>query len=395
MLPYFFRHYDDLVDKYFVYDNGSTDGSLAILEKHERVEIAPFEVPGDSFCDEERRLGDTIWQGSDADWVIVTDIDEHIHHPDLLGYLGQCAEVGVTAIESIGYEMVADAFPTQANRLVDTVVLGLRSIGHDRLCIFNPRQISATNFGIGRHQAFPAGRVVWPEHPDVLLLHYKQLGVEYLTARSAELRLGLRALDLERQWGVHYTWSAEAIRAQWRQLRAASGPVPGLGELRHVSPAEYFHDDRVVRQSGLFDADWYLRSYPDVREARIAPFAHYCVYGWKESRSPNFYFDPAWYCSRDPRLWDAGRNPLCDYIESGEKNGASPSPYFDPEWYRAQHGLGPEQSPLRDYLSRRLTGLVSPNPRFDAIAYCERNPEVLAAGKDPFEDYCRRSEQAG
>src|SRR5271170_7221525 len=94
MLPFFFKHFDKFVDKYFIYDNGSTDDSLSILEKHGSVEISHFDVEGDSFVDEERRLGDTIWKGSNADWVIVTDIDVHTHHPDLLGYLRRCKDQG-------------------------------------------------------------------------------------------------------------------------------------------------------------------------------------------------------------------------------------------------------------------------------------------------------------
>ena len=55
MLPFFFRHYDKIVDKYFVHDNGSTDGSIALLEKHKRVELSHFDVSGDSFVDEARQ----------------------------------------------------------------------------------------------------------------------------------------------------------------------------------------------------------------------------------------------------------------------------------------------------------------------------------------------------
>src|SRR5579863_5294939 len=157
LLPYFFRHYDVIVDRYFVFDNGSTDGSLALLQNHGRVEISHFDVAGDSFVEEECRMGDTIWRGSDADWVIITDIDEHIYHPDLNGYLQQCADRGITAIRSIGYEMVSDSFPKEDQPLYDLVTIGTRSTGLDRLCIFNPKAITATNFAPGRHQATPTG----------------------------------------------------------------------------------------------------------------------------------------------------------------------------------------------------------------------------------------------
>src|SRR5579859_373080 len=99
MLPHFFRHYDGLVDRYFVFDNGSTDASLVLLNSHGRVELAHFRVDTDSFVDEERRLSDTIWQRSrgEADWIVIVDIDEHLFHPDFRTYLATCSRQGVTA----------------------------------------------------------------------------------------------------------------------------------------------------------------------------------------------------------------------------------------------------------------------------------------------------------
>ena len=394
MLPYFFRHYDSIVDRYFVYDNGSTDGSLALLENHGRVEITHFDVTGDSFVEEECRLGDTIWRNSDADWVIITDIDEHIYHPHLTGYLERCADQGVTAIQSIGYEMVSDSFPTEELPLCEIVTIGTRSTGHDRLCIFNPRELTATNFEPGRHKAAPTGRVVWPPYPQVLLLHYKQLGVDYPIARSAELRRGLRPRDLTKGWAFHYSWNAVEIAAYWQEVRSASGPVPGLGTLKHVDPAEYFDEERIVEQSGLFDAKWYLEAYPDVESAGADPLTHYCTHGWKEGRRPNFYFDPEWFSANYPDMQTADRNPFCDYVMRGEKEGAWPSPLFHTDWYRAEHGLSVEESPLRHYLSQRTSGRVSPLPDFDVVEYCQSYPEILTAGGDPFEDHCKRDAEA-
>src|SRR5262245_9842041 len=84
MLPYFFRHYDPLVDRYFVYDDGSTDGSRELLRQHPKVSLRSFESSGDSFVDSARSFYDTAWQESrgQADWVMLVNIDEHLHHPD-------------------------------------------------------------------------------------------------------------------------------------------------------------------------------------------------------------------------------------------------------------------------------------------------------------------------
>jgi hypothetical protein len=394
MLPFFFRHYDDLVDEYFVFDNGSADESLSLLKSHGRVAITHFDTPGDSFVEEERRLGDTMWRNSVADWVIITDIDEHIYHPRLRAYLQQCTDEGITAVQSVGYEMISDNFPAEDQPLVEQVTMGTRSTGCDRLCVFNPKALTETNFTVGRHEAAPTGRVAWPEFPEVLLLHYKQLGLEYPITRTAELRKGLRSRDLQQSWGVHYTWSADQITAKWHEIKAASAPVPGLGALKDIAPADYFADDRVIAQSGLFDGRWYLAAYPDVESAGANPFSHYCTHGWKEGRQPNFYFEADWYRANQAAQFPSWRNPLCDYLQRGEKENAAPSPLFDTAWYRAQHGLALAESPLRHYLTHRMSGRVSPRSDFDVAKYCYDHPDTLCEGRDPFEDYCRSAATA-
>ncbi|MGX1199545.1 glycosyltransferase family 4 protein [Parvibaculum sp. MBR-TMA-1.3b-4.2] len=45
-------------------------------------------------------------------------------------------------------------------------------------------------------------------------------------------------------------------------------------------------------QSGLFDAEWYLRTYSDVRQAGADPLHHYLFHGWKEGRLPSAWFAP-------------------------------------------------------------------------------------------------------
>lgn len=389
MLPFFFQHYDAFVDKYFVWDNGSTDRSIPMLEEHGSVEITHFDVDGDSFVEEEMRLGDTIWQGSDADYVILPDIDEHVYHPDLPAYLERCRDQGVTAIQSIGFEMVSNSFPRAKRPLVEQVTIGVRSLGLDRLCIFDPKALTATNFEAGRHGADPQGRVVWPPYPEVLLLHFKQLGAKYPIIRSAELRKGLKPGDIEKGWGTHYTWSARAIRANWKALKADAGPVPGLGELKHLDPSKYCEEERVVRQSKLVDEKWYLENYPDVEAASADPLLHFCIHGWREGRKPSLYFDPEWYCQTYPHLCREGSNPLFDFITRGEKEDAWPGPHFNTAWYRAEHGLSREESPLKHYMTARKADRVSPNPEFNLEAFCHDHPEVLSAAEDPFEAYCR------
>jgi hypothetical protein len=107
MLGFFFRHYGQWVDRYIVYDDGSTDGSLDVLQRHPGVELRRFQrTRKDSFVLSHQALHDQAWKESrgKADWVIVTALDEHLHvkgrsMPD---YLADCARQGVTLVPALG-----------------------------------------------------------------------------------------------------------------------------------------------------------------------------------------------------------------------------------------------------------------------------------------------------
>ena len=391
MLPFFFRHYDRLVDRYFIYDNGSSDASLAILRAHPRVELAHFDVHGDSFVEEERRLSDSIWLRSkgEADWVFVLDLDEHVYRPDLLRYLRRCTSQGITAIRAIGYDMISDRFPSTEQPLYHEITMGARSIGFDKFCLFNPNAIERSNYNPGRHTANPEGRVVWPDRSEVLMLHFKQLGVDYPIARSAELRTGLRQGDLDNGWGTHYSLSAAQIALAWAQIREAAVTVPGLGSRSDMQPAE-FDEEYLVRSSGLFESNWYLNTYPDVREANISPLSHFCTHGWKEGRRPNFYFDCEWYLQTYPESGVGGRNPLFHYLRPDREPDLQPSMHFEPEWYRQRYGLQSAEEPLRHYLEHASSGPISPVSTFDVVEYCRRYPPHLRRLADPYQDYLER-----
>ena len=35
---------------------------------------------------------------------------------------------------------------------------------------------------------------------------------------------------------------------------------------------------------GIFDSNWYLVRYPDIKNAGVNPYVHYMIHGWKENR---------------------------------------------------------------------------------------------------------------
>jgi hypothetical protein len=90
----------------------------------------------------------------------------------------------------------------------------------NKLILFNPDAVREINFDVGRHAARPEGDIRYPERDELLLLHYKYLGRDYTSARHAELRTGLRAVDVANRWGHKYWWSAAELEADWRAMEA-------------------------------------------------------------------------------------------------------------------------------------------------------------------------------
>jgi hypothetical protein len=233
MLPFFFRHYDPLVDRYFIYDDGSTDGTRSLLERHEKVELRRFERAfGDSFVLSQNRFWDQCWKESrrDADWVIVADLDEHLFHPALQEYLLACSARGVTLIPALGFQMISEQVPANGEHLATSYRLGMPWRMMQKASIFNPNEIEEINFGLGRHTARPSGRVQLPERDEMLLLHYKYLGYKRTLKRQQELRGSLRRRDLQEGWGRNYSWSEDEFRKDWRTV--AANAIDYLGASR-------------------------------------------------------------------------------------------------------------------------------------------------------------------
>ena len=227
MLPYFFLHYDRVVNRYFIFDNGSTDRSVELLKANPKVTLESFEVTGDSFVNAALRHYNECWKPSrgHADWVIVCNIDEHLYHPRLRSYLGVCKRLGISLITTEGYNMVSERFPETSRPLCETIKHGMREPHWDKPEIFDPDKISAIDFAPGRHTAAPNGEVIVPRHTRVRLLHYKYLGLDYLLLRHSELKPRLRSLDIRNEWGYQYFWDRNRNVEEYERIKAASVSV--------------------------------------------------------------------------------------------------------------------------------------------------------------------------
>ena len=251
MLPFLFRHYAPWVERFVIYDSDSTDGSVELLRRTPNVEIrkVPWVHP-DSMVATLQALHNSCWKESRgaADWVIVADIDEFLYHPDFLGYLRRSRKRGVTCIPALGYEMVSERFPGPDETLTSTVRRGVPHRMMSKLRLFDPNAVEETNFGPGGHVAAPTGRIVYPRKDRLLLLHYKSLGVDYLTRRNAMMETTRRSRDIERNWSHHYRTPVAEIESGIKSALAISTDVIAAGEAawrNHKQPRWWRRKNRL------------------------------------------------------------------------------------------------------------------------------------------------------
>ena len=98
---------------------------------------------------------------------------------------------------------------------------------------------------------------------------------------------------------------------------AASLPAPVAADPDAADLSE-------LKNSGLFDAAWYLEHYPDVAAAGVDPAFHYLKAGADEGRSPGPRFDILWYYGECPEASAPGVNPILHYLRHGRAVGRTP-----------------------------------------------------------------------
>lgn len=219
MLEYFFRHYEPWVDRFFILDDGSADGTLEYLSQRRDVEIGRVTRSDPaSWVASAKTIYDTDWERSrgEADWVVVTNIDEHLHHRDMRGHLGKLLAAGATIAPALGYQMLSAEAPAPLGALWRECSMGAPWRNMSKVGIFRPDKIESSNFTAGRHSADLRGEIVYPERDEIINLHFKYVwGLDATFSRHKAQGDRLGARDRARGWGHKYGWSMEQLGADF------------------------------------------------------------------------------------------------------------------------------------------------------------------------------------
>jgi hypothetical protein len=136
----------------------------------------------------------------------------------------------------------------------------------------------------------------------------------------------------------------------------------------------------AIRQTVIFDAEWYVSRHPDAVED---PALHYVRYGAQQGTDPHPTFHSGWYLRRHPeaRGWPTVLN---HYLERGAEAGFDPHPLFASSWYARRYLGGRLQPPaLEHYLTRGHLDGSDPHPLFDVTWYRKQHSRWLDPDEDP------------
>lgn len=136
-------------------------------------------------------------------------------------------------------------------------------------------------------------------------------------------------------------------------------------------------DVELVRNAPVFDADWYLKTYPDVAVLEMDPAEHYLWVGADLGRNPSPSFDAVDYLAKRPRVAASGVNPVIHWVrthggaqaeELGTRARTHIGPAFDAEVAKARRkerpaGLNAEYDEIRAH--------------FDVQQYILQTPQLL------------------
>lgn len=218
MLPYTLNYYSSFCEKIFVLDNMSTDNSVSICSNYHNVKVIQWGSDGklndlkyiELKCNLYKNYSRQNYynESSAADWVICIDMDEFIHHPNLIGLLAYYDSIGVTVPDVKGFHMAAKSWPSANELLTKTIRTGVREPNFDKRAIFKP--CIDIKYSPGCHPKGSAHadlindpKVVQSKEKEIALLHYKFIGNNF-TDRATLFSQRLSEENKRRGFGIHY-----------------------------------------------------------------------------------------------------------------------------------------------------------------------------------------------
>ena len=205
LISHFLEYYSSFVSHIYIFDNNSNDGTRDIIENQVNVTVIPYDTKGLLRDDLHMLIKNSCWQEfrKEYDWVIITDLDEFLFHDNLELYLNQAIEKKYTILNTCGFNMISDTYPTADEPLLNQIKNGAFSTNFSKPIIFDPKAIEQINYSPGGHFIEPIGNVKIKDSDGLLLLHLKYLGgLSRLQRRWDKVGEELSSVNEKYGWGI-------------------------------------------------------------------------------------------------------------------------------------------------------------------------------------------------
>src|SRR5439155_2396270 len=162
--------------------------------------------------------------------------------------------------------------------------------------------------------------------------------------------------------------SPRLLRAAWRRTPAVLRHARAVQLLKRTVSSQGLGprnpDVDLIRQSGIFDADYYRRTAMNGLDAGLDPIEHYLTVGAAERRDPHPLFSTSYYLDSYTDVALAGTNPLVHYVRHGAAEGRDPHPRFSTRYYVEQNPdvRTSKMNPLQHYIQSGARERRAPSP---------------------------------
>lgn len=195
ILPFVIDYWKRFVSKAYVFDNGSTDGSIEYLKQYDWIEVIPFKTEGQNDY-VQALIKNNCWKSFKADFVCVCDMDELIYSEDLEKELQYMKDNCYNVLGCKWYALCNDTKPPYTegkllHELCDKFYMQDINRTHPHLgkfMIFDPNRISDMGYSVGCHIANPKPLFKLYVSDKVYAIHInKGFGVDYFCAKRKRM----------------------------------------------------------------------------------------------------------------------------------------------------------------------------------------------------------------
>lgn len=220
MVRHTINYYSKFCSEITILNNNSNDNSVEIIKKeYPEVKIKNFGIENSYREDILTEIRNSCWKASEADYVIVCDMDEFLYADDLDNTLKLLDKYRPALCSVVGYEMFSKKFPKNYNiSLIDQVKVGVRNYRFDKTIIFNPKKVKHINYDYGSHSCMPEfyDKKIEDRLIEFKLLHFKYLGKSYLYNKHLSYMKRLSKINIINKWGAEYKEGKKHIKRKFR-----------------------------------------------------------------------------------------------------------------------------------------------------------------------------------